>query len=321
MSVLIFLDQSEGHIKKNSFEAASYGAKLAENLGTTAEGIVLGTVNDDLGSLGKYGLKKIYTIKNEALNNFDDEVFTYVIAEAAKKADSKVIVFSNNFNGKAVAPRLSVRLKAGLVTGAVALPETTNGFVVKKNVFSGKAFANVLIKTDIKIISLNANAYKATEGEGTAEVEELNVEIPAPKVKIKEVNKVSGEIPLAEAELVVSGGRGLKGPENWNIVTDLAKALGAATSCSRPVSDSDWRPHHEHVGQTGLTIAPNLYFAIGISGAIQHLAGVNRSKTIVVINKDPEAPFFKAADYGIVGDAFEVVPKITEAVKKLKGTS
>jgi electron transfer flavoprotein alpha subunit len=321
MSVLIFLDQSEGHIKKNSFEAASYGAKLAENLGTTAEGIVLGTVNDDLGSLGKYGLKKIYTIKNESLNNFDDEVFTHVIAEAAKRADSKVIVFSNNFNGKAVAPRLSVRLKAGLVTGAVALPETTNGFVVKKNVFSGKAFANVAIKTDIKIISLNANAYKATEGEGTAEVEELNVQIPASKVKIKEVNKVSGEIPLAEAELVVSGGRGLKGPENWNIVTDLAKALGAATSCSRPVSDSDWRPHHEHVGQTGLTIAPNLYFAIGISGAIQHLAGVNRSKTIVVINKDPEAPFFKAADYGIVGDAFEVVPKITEAVKKLKGIS
>ena len=187
--------------------------------------------------------------------------------------------------------------------------------------FSGKAFANVLIKTEVKIISLNANAYKATEGEGTAEIEELQVEIPQSKVTIKEVNKVSGEIPLAEAELVVSGGRGLKGPENWNIVTDLAKALGAATSCSRPVSDSDWRPHHEHVGQTGLTIAPNLYFAIGISGAIQHLAGVNRSKTIVVINKDPEAPFFKAADYGIVGDAFEVVPKITEAVKKLKGIS
>lgn len=321
MSVLIFLDQSEGHIKKSSLEAASYGAKLAENLNTSAEGIVLGTVNDDLAALGKYGLKKIYTIKNDALNNFDDEVFTHVIAEAAKKSDSKVIIFSNNFNGKAVAPRLSVRLKAGLVTGAVSLPETTSGFLVKKNVFSGKAFANVLIKTEVKIISLNANAYKATEGEGTAEIEELQVEIPQSKVTIKEVNKVSGEIPLAEAELVVSGGRGLKGPENWNIVTDLAKALGAATSCSRPVSDSDWRPHHEHVGQTGLTIAPNLYFAIGISGAIQHLAGVNRSKTIVVINKDPEAPFFKAADYGIVGDAFEVVPKITEAVKKLKGIS
>ena len=321
MSVLIFLDQSEGQIKKNSFEAASYGVKLAENLNTSAEGIVLGNVNDDLAALGKYGLKKIHTIKNDSLNNFDDEVFTHIIAEAAKKTEAKVIIFSNNFNGKSIAPRLSVRLKAGLVSGAVALPDTDNGFVVKKNVFSGKAFANVSIKTDIKIISLNANAYKATEGEGTAEIDELNVEIPQAKVTIKKVNKVSGEIPLSEAELVVSGGRGLKGPENWNIVTDLAKALGAATSCSRPVSDSDWRPHHEHVGQTGLTIAPNLYFAIGISGAIQHLAGVNRSKTIVVINKDPEAPFFKAADYGIVGDAFEVVPKITEAIKKLKGIS
>ena len=321
MSVLIFLEQADGHIKKSSFETASYGAKLAENLNTTADGIVLGNVTDDLGALGKYGLKKIHTLKNDALNNFDDGVFTHIIAEAAKSTDAKVIVLSNNFNGKALAPRLSVRLKAGLVSGAVALPETSNGFVVKKSVFSGKAFANVSIKTDIKIISLNANSYKVTEGEGTAEVVELNVEIPQAKVTIKEVKKVAGEIPLAEAELVVSGGRGLKGPENWAIVTDLAKALGAATACSRPVSDSDWRPHHEHVGQTGLTIAPNLYIAIGISGAIQHLAGVNRSKTIVVINKDLEAPFFKAADYGIVGDAFEVVPKITEAIKKLKGIS
>ncbi|HEY9343444.1 MAG TPA: electron transfer flavoprotein subunit alpha/FixB family protein [Hanamia sp.] len=319
MSILIFLDQSDGHIKKSSFEAASYGAKLAENLNTSAEGIVLGIVSDDLAALGKYGLKKIHSIKNEALNNFDDEVFTHVLAEAVKNVDAKVIIFSNNFNGKAIAPRLSVRLKAGLVSGAVSLPDITNGFIVKKNVFSGKAFANVSIKTDIKIISLNANAYKASaEKEGAAEVVEMNVEIPPSRVKVKEVNKVVGEIPLAEAEIVVSGGRGLKGPENWGIITDLAKALGAATACSRPVSDSDWRPHHEHVGQTGLTVAPNLYVAIGISGAIQHLAGVNRSKTIVVINKDPEAPFFKAADYGIVGDAFEVVPKITEAVKKLK---
>ncbi|HUZ61233.1 MAG TPA: electron transfer flavoprotein subunit alpha/FixB family protein [Hanamia sp.] len=317
--VLIFLDQSDGHIKKNSFEALSYGAKIAENLNTSAEGIVLGTVNDDLASLGKYGLKKIHTLKNEALNNFDDEVFTHIISEVAKKVDAKVIIFSNSFNGKAIAPRLSVILKAGLVSGAVALPDTSKDFIVKKNVFSGKAFANVSIKTDIKIISLNANSYKVTEGEGTAEISELNVTIPQSKVKVKEVNKVIGEVPLAEAEIVVSGGRGLKGPENWAIVTDLAKALGAATACSRPVSDSDWRPHHEHVGQTGLTIAPNLYIAIGISGAIQHLAGVNRSKVIVVINKDPEAPFFKAADYGIVGDAFEVVPKITAAVKKLKG--
>jgi electron transfer flavoprotein alpha subunit len=320
MSVLIFLDQSEGHIKKGSFEAASYGSKVAELLNTSAEGIVLGKVNDDLASLGKYGLKKIHTVKNESLNNFDDESFTHIIAEVVKSIGATVVIFSNNFNGKAIAPRLSVRLKAGLVSGAVALPETKNGFVVKKNVFSGKAFANISIKSDLKIISLNANAYKAIEGSGTAEVSELSVEIPQSKVKVKEVNKVVGEVPLAEAEIVVSGGRGLKGPENWQIITDLAKALGAATACSRPVSDSDWRPHHEHVGQTGLTIAPNLYFAIGISGAIQHLAGVNRSKTIVVINKDPEAPFFKAADYGIVGDAFEVVPKITEAIKKLKGT-
>lgn len=319
--VLIFLDQADGHIKKSSFEAASYGAKLAENLNTSAEGIVLGNVNDDLSAFGKYGLKKIHNVKNDTLNNFDDEVFTHIIAEAAKNTDAKVIVFSNNFNGKSIAPRLSVRLKAGLVSGAIALPETGKGFVVKKSVFSGKAFANVSIKTDIKIISLNANSHKVTEGEGTAEVIALNVEIPQSKVKIKEIKKVEGEIPLAEAEIVVSGGRGLKGPENWAIVTDLAKALGAATACSRPVSDSDWRPHHEHVGQTGLTIAPNLYIAIGISGAIQHLAGVNRSKTIVVINKDPEAPFFKAADYGIVGDAFEIVPKITAAVKKLKGIS
>lgn len=319
MSVLIFLDQSDGHIKKSSFEAASYGVKVAELMGTSANGILLGTVSDDLAALGKYGLKKIYSIKNEALNNFDDEVFTHVIAEAVKSTGADVIIFSNNFNGKAIAPRLSVNLKAGLVSGAIALPEISNGFIVKKNVFSGKAFANVSIKSQVKIISLNANAYKVSEAEGTAEVEELNIEIPAGRVKIKEVNKVAGEIPLSEAEIVVSGGRGLKGPENWAIVTDLAKALGAATACSRPVSDSDWRPHHEHVGQTGLAIAPNLYIAIGISGAIQHLAGVNRSKTIVVINKDPEAPFFKAADYGIVGDAFEVVPKLTEAVKKIKG--
>lgn len=319
MSVLVFLDQSEGHIKKNSLEAASYGAKVSEMLNTTAEGIVLGTIIDDLAALGKYGLKKIYSQKNEALNNFDDEVFTYVIADAAKSTGATVVIFSNNFNGKAIAPRLSARLKAGLVSGAIALPEISNGFVVKKNVFSGKASASVSIKSDIKIISLNTNAYKINESEGTAEIAELNLDIPRPKVKVKEVNKVVGEIPLSEAEIVVSGGRGLKGPENWKIVTDLAAALGAATACSRPVSDSDWRPHHEHVGQTGLTIAPNLYFAIGISGAIQHLAGVNRSKIIVVINKDPEAPFFKAADYGIVGDAFEVVPKITEAVKKLRG--
>ena len=318
MSVLIFLDQSEGHIKKSSFEAASYGAKVAELLATTAEAIILGSVNDDLTSLGNYGIKKVHTVKNDTLNNVDAQVFTKIIADAAKAIDAKVIIFSNNFNGKAIAPRLSVRLKAGLVSGAVAIPDLSNGFTVKKNVFSGKAFAHVSISTDVKIISLNPNSYSIILTDAKAEVTEFTTTIGDAKVQVTATNKVVGEIPLSEAEIVVSGGRGLKGPENWAMVTELAKLLGAATACSRPVADSDWRPHHEHVGQTGLAIAPNLYFAIGISGAIQHLAGVNRSKVIVVINKDPEAPFFKAADYGIVGDAFEVMPKIIEAVRKLK---
>ncbi len=319
MSVLIFLDQAEGHIKKNSFEAASYGAKVAEMLGTNAEGIVLGNVNDDLAALGSYGLKKIHSFKNAELDNMDADVYTKIIAEAAEQIGADVIVFSNNMNGKSIAPRLSAKLKAGLVSGAISLPDTSNGFVVKKNVFSGKAFANVSIKTAKKIISLNANAYKINKVDGVAEVVEPSITVPPSRVKVTAVNKVVGEVPLSEADLVISGGRGLKGGENWNLITDLAKELGAATACSRAVADADWRPHHEHVGQTGLTISPNLYFAVGISGAIQHLAGVNRSKVIVVINKDPEAPFFKAADYGIVGDAFEVMPKITEAVRKLKG--
>ncbi len=318
MSVLIFLDQAEGHIKKSSFEAACYGAKVAELLGTTAEAIVLGTLNDDKAALGKYGIKKVHTVNSDTLNHMDAQVFTKVLAEVAKAVTAKVIIFSNNFNGKAIAPRLSVRLKAGLVSGAVALPDLSNGFTVKKNVFSGKAFAHVSITTHVKIISLNPNSYSITTTDAVAEVSAFAATIDAAKVQVTATNKVVGEVPLSEAEIVVSGGRGLKGPENWALVTDLAKLLGAATACSRPVADIHWRPHHEHVGQTGLAIAPNLYFAIGISGAIQHLAGVNRSKLIVVINKDPEAPFFKAADYGIVGDAFEVMPKIIDAVKKLK---
>ncbi len=318
MSVLVFLDQAEGHIKKSSFEAASYGSAVAKSLGVPAEGIVLGNVADDIAALGKYGLTKIHTVKNDLLDHLDAQLFTKVIAEAATASGATVIIFSNNINGKAIAPRLSVRLKAGLVSGAIALPDTNTGFIVKKSVFSGKAFANVAINTAIKIIALNPNSYSISTADVTAEVTTFAATIDAPKVTVTSTNKIVGEVPLSEAELVISGGRGLKGPENWGLVTDLAKLLGAATACSRAVADADWRPHHEHVGQTGLAIAPNLYFAIGISGAIQHLAGVNRSKVIVVINKDPEAPFFKAADYGIVGDAFEVMPKIIEAVKKLK---
>jgi len=321
MSVLIFLDQSDGHIKKSSLEAAAYGAAIAKQTGTTAAAIVFGTVNDDLASLGEYGLTKIYTVKNEGLNQMDAQVFTKILADAVISFGATIIVFSNNFNGKAIAPRLSVRLKAGLVSGAIALPETVNGFVVKKSVFSGKAFANIEINTPVKIITLNSNSFSFATSPATAEVLEFATTIELAKVKVINTNKVVGEVPLSEAEIVISGGRGLKGPENWGLVTELAKLLGAATACSRPVADIGWRPHHEHVGQTGLAVAPNLYFAVGISGAIQHLAGVNRSKTIVAINKDADAPFFKAADYGIVGDLFEVMPKIIDAVKKLKGVA
>ncbi len=318
MPVLIFIDIAEGHVKKASLEVLSYGAKIAAQLGTDAEGVVLGSATEDLSALGKYGVKKVHHVANDALNHLDAQVYTKVIAQVAEAIGAKVIVFSNNVDGKAIAPRLSARLKAGLVSGAIALPDTTNGFVVKKTVFSGKAFASVAITTDIKIIALNTNAFQVITGEGTAEVVPFNATVEAGKVKVTSTSKASGEVSLTEADIVVSGGRGLKGPENWGIIEDLAKSLHAATACSRPVADAHWRPHNEHVGQTGIAIAPNLYIAVGISGAIQHLAGVNRSKIIVVINKDPEAPFFKAADYGIVGDAFEVVPKMTEAIKKLK---
>jgi electron transfer flavoprotein alpha subunit len=318
MSVLIFIDHADGHVKKASFEALTYGADVAKQLGVSAEGLLLGTVSDDLASLGRYGITKVYQVNNEALNQLDAQVYAKVVEEAVAATGVKVVVFSHNQTGKAVAPRVAAGLKAGIVAGAVALPDTSSGFVVKKSVFSGKAFANVSITSDVKIISLNANSYKTIAGEGIAAINQLTVDIPASKIKITGVNKVSGEVPLTEAEIVVSGGRGLKGPENWGMVEDLAHVLHAATACSRPVADSHWRPHHEHVGQTGVQIAPNLYIALGISGAIQHLAGVNRSKTVVVINKDAEAPFFKAADYGIVGDVFEIVPKLTEEIKKLK---
>ncbi|MBR2648924.1 MAG: electron transfer flavoprotein subunit alpha/FixB family protein [Sediminibacterium sp.] len=321
MSVLIFIDQADGHVKKSSLEVLTYGAKLASQLGVAAEGIVLGTVKDDITALGKYGVSKIHQVANTILDHVDAQVYAKVIAEAANASGASVIVFSHNQTGKAVAARLAARLQAGLVAGACALPDTSNGFIVKKTVFSGKAFANVSINSPIKVISLNPNSYTTIAGEGTATINTLNIAVDTPKVKVTAVNKITGEIPLTEADIVVSGGRGLKGPENWGILLDLAKELGAATACSRPVGDAHWRPHHEHVGQTGVQIAPNLYIAIGISGAIQHLAGVNRSKIIVVINKDPEAPFFKAADYGIVGDAFEVVPQLTAEIKKLHASS
>jgi electron transfer flavoprotein alpha subunit len=321
MSVLVFIDHADGHVKKASLEAICYGSALARQVGSSANGIILGTVDEDLSALGQYGLSKVYQVRDESLNQLDAQIATRVLAEIIPSTGANTIIFSHNVDGKAIAPRLSARLKAGLVTGAVALPDTSKGFIVKKSVFSGKAFAHISLNTDTRIISINPNSFSITTSHGQAQVEQLNPTVEKSKIKLGSVNRSKGEVPLTEAEIVVSGGRGLKGPENWGMVEELAKLLHAATACSRPVADAHWRPHNEHVGQTGIAIAPNLYIAIGISGAIQHLAGVNRSKTIVVINKDPEAPFFKAADYGIVGDAFEVVPKIIEAVKKLKSTS
>jgi electron transfer flavoprotein alpha subunit len=321
MSVLIFIDHADGHFKKTTYEALSYGAALARQTGDVAEAVLLGTVTEDIAALGKYGIRKVHQVNQESLNTLDPQQYIRILTGLAQSAQAKVIVFSHNSSGKAIAPGLSARLKAGLVTGATALPDTANGFLVKKNVFSGKALATVSIKTPVKIISLNPNAYPIVSGEGLAEIVQEPVTAEASKVKFKSATRASGEIPLTEAEIVVSGGRGMKGPENWGPIEELARLLHAATACSRPVADAGWRPHGEHVGQTGIAIAPNLYIAIGISGAIQHLAGVNRSKVIVVINKDPEAPFFKAADYGIAGDAFEVLPKLIEAVKKLKGSA
>ncbi len=319
MSVLIFIEHSEGLIKKSAHEVLTYGAKLAAQLGTTAEGLVLGTISENLTTLGKYGVTKINQINNELLNTIDSKLYAATIAEAVTLTGASVVIFSHTPTGKSIAARVSAKLKAGLVSGAAALPDTSNGFIVRKSVFSSKAFANISINTAIKVISVNPNSISVVIGNGEATLNQLTINVGSPSIKIIAVNKITGEIPLTEADIVVSGGRGLKGPENWGVLLDLAKALGAATACSRPVGDAHWRPHHEHVGQTGVQVAPNLYIALGISGAIQHLAGVNRSKIMVVINKDPEAPFFKSADYGIVGDLFEIVPQMTAEIKRIKG--
>lgn len=313
MSVLIYADSNNGALTKNAFEAANYGGQLAQAAGTDAIAVVAGNASG-LEELGKYGVSKVLHVADAALDNFDPQKIAHIVAQATSNTGADTVVFAHDYTGKSVAPRLSAKLDAGLVSGAVALP---NGNVVKKAVFSGKAFAEVEITTATKIISVLPNSLDKVETGGSASVEAFAVEIPSTGITVKEIKKESTELSLTEADLVVSAGRGLKGPENWGMVEDLAKELGAATACSRPVADIGWRPHHEHVGQTGIAIRPNLYIAAGISGAIQHLAGVNGSKVIVVINTDPEAPFFKAADYGIVGDAFEILPKITEAIKNL----
>ncbi len=321
MSVLVLVEHSQGVFKKKSLEAVQYAAQIAKEMGTSVTAVAVGNVdNAAMQGLGAYGANKVLHTTDSRLENFNSRAYTKVMLAAAQKEGAKVIVGLHDTVGKAVAPRLAARLKAGLVAGAVSYPDLAKGFVVKKNVFSGKAFAFVNVTSDVKVITLMPNTYPVVKGEGSAAVENLDVAFEDKdfSIQVKEVSKASGSVPLSEAELVVSGGRGMKGPENWHVLEALAKELGAATACSRPVADSHWRPHNEHVGQTGGTIRPNLYIAVGISGAIQHLAGVNASKTIVVINKDPEAPFFSAANYGVLGDAMEVIPRLTEAVKKFK---
>jgi electron transfer flavoprotein alpha subunit len=320
MAVLFLVEVAAGKVKKASYEAASYAAQVANQSGTEAVGLALGTAdNSELAALGMYGAKKVIHAGNAGFDNFDAGAWAKAVSDAAASTGANVVVISQTLTGKAVAPRVAVRLNAGIVSGAVALPDAD--FVVKKAAFSGKAFAYVKVTSGNKVVSIVPNSVGATKGAGSAVVEASDIAPAASKITVKEVVRQQGSVaPLPEAELVVSAGRGMKGPENWGIVDDLAGALGATLACSRPVADVHWRPHYEHVGQTGLAIRPNLYIAIGISGAIQHLAGVNQSKCIVVINKDPEAPFFKAADYGICGDLFEVVPKLTEAIKALKAS-
>lgn len=309
MSVIVFVEV-KNKISKAAMEAVYYGSNLG-----TVNVVTFGDASEDaLRELGQYGAENIWVCRN--LSEANDQALSRLIAAAVEKANAEFVVLAQNQTGKAVGPRIAAKLNAGHISGAIDLPDTSNGFVVKTNVYSGKAIAHVALHSDKKVISILPNSLAPQQNEKSGNIEDFNPDLGSNDIVVKELKSQGDGVPLPEAELVVSAGRGLKGPENWGIVEDLANALGATTACSRPVADIGWRPHHEHVGQTGVAIRPNLYIAAGISGAIQHLAGVNGSKVIVVINTDPEAPFFKAADYGIVGDAFEVLPRLTEAVKK-----
>lgn len=321
MSVIVYTESWEGKFKKSSYELVSYAHAIASELGVDTVVVSIGQVADeDLQSLAKYGANKILSATNEKFAVLDNAAYASVIARAAKAQDAKVVVFANNFTGKAVAPRVAVKLEAGLANSVSALPVSFEPFVVKKNVFNGKALGQQQINSDIKVISLAQNSFEIKEVGGTATVEAFDAALDDDKfdTTLIEKNTVTGQIILTDAELVVSGGRGMKSGDNWGPLEELASILGAGTACSRPVADEGWRPHAEHVGQTGKIIAPNLYIALGISGAIQHLAGVSSSKVIVAVNTDPEAPFFEAADYGILGDVQKVLPQLVEAAKAFK---
>jgi electron transfer flavoprotein alpha subunit len=315
--VLVFVETENGKVRKSGFEVVHFGYLTAQKMGLSCHALLLGAAID-ASSLGLYGASVIHQLNADSFNQFDNQVYGAAISKAVFKLAASVVVLSHSSNGKSLIGNIAYHLGAGSVSGVIDIPETGNGFIVKKGVFSSKAIVKMEITTPVKVISVQGNAIQINVVGTEAMVQPLEIEVLQPKTTLISVDKLQSNVaPLPEAERVVSGGRGLKGPENWGIVEDLADVLHATTACSRPVSDADWRPHHEHVGQTGIAIRPNLYIAIGISGAIQHLAGVNNSKTIVVINKDPEAPFFKAANYGVVGDLFEVVPRLTAAIKSL----
>ena len=322
MSVLVYVENIDGKLKKSSFEVVSYAKAVANQLQTKLIAISIGDVAENLlQELGKYGVEIVLNTNQNCFKTFVNQAYASVIHEAALRYNAQLVVLSNSFSGKGLAPRIAVKLEAGLADGATELPKIDGEkFLVKKTSFSGKAFSLVELNTTKKVISLNPNAYKIEENPVSTSIStfEYTPNNQDFGTLVKDIIRATDKISLPDAELVVSAGRGLKGPENWKMIEELASLLGAATACSKPVSDAGWRPHSEHVGQTGIAISPNLYIAIGISGAIQHLAGVSSSKVIVVINNDPEAPFFKVADYGIVGDAFQVVPQLIEAIKAHK---
>jgi len=321
MSVLVYTQNWEGKFKKSTFELVSYASKVAEMLNTNLVCLTIGSVaEEELGKPGKYGAGKIIRVDSSLCSVLDNQVYTDIIAQVAIKESAKVIVISNNNEGKAVAPRLSVRLKAGMASGVSKLPLSLDPFTVYKKSYSGNAFTHLVINTDVKILTLAQNSFELIETPDNAVTEtlELVIEESLLKTTVREVQKQTGKLLLTDAEIVVSGGRGMKSPDNWGPLVELADILGAGTACSRPVSDEGWRPSEEHTGQTGKVIAPNLYIAVGISGATQHLAGVSSSKYIVAINTDKDAPIFEAAQYGIVGDALKVLPKLVEAVKEMK---
>ena len=321
MSVLVYTQNWDGKFKKSSFELVSYASKVADMLNVSVIALSIGAVeNDELKKLGNYGAGKILNVNNEQCKILDNQVYTNIISQVALKEKSSVIIISNNNEGKAIAPRLSVSLKAGIGSGVSKLPVNLNPFTVYKRTYSGNAYAQVVINSEIKILTLAQNSFDLFETTNNSVIEDLNISVDSSllKTEVKDVQKMAGKILLTDADIVVSGGRGMKSPDNWGPLVELAGLLGAATACSRPVSDEGWRSHDEHTGQTGKIIAPNVYIAVGISGATQHLAGISSSKYIVAINSDKDAPIFEAAQYGIVGDAMKVLPKLIEAVKELK---